>query len=531
MSLTSNEYIKDITDFTEPTKNEKSEIAPFFAHTNILITGGTGFLGSLLIEKLLRNCPDIAKIYVIIRSKKGKTALERFHKIFENVIYDKLRYKQTNFLEKIVMLEGDATKDDYGLSSEDKNLLMNVNIIFHVAATVRFEEKLRTAININVKSTKFLLKFAQKLPNFKVFVHVSTAFAPCTENIIDEKHYKNTIDADKALELLDIFDDKKLEQITPILLDNWPNTYIYSKALGENMILKYSGNLPICIVRPSIVTSTFNEPVSGWINNIYGVTGVIIGSAIGLLHTLPCKAENVAEVIPADYVISNIICSAWDTVNRKLAIKPDQVLNLSDEERIPIYNCVSSCQNRISWAELMKINEIYGLEIPSEKCVSYYSLTLNRYLFMHKIYALIFHIIPALIIDIVIYLIGRKPILLDAYKKIHKFSNLIHYFSINDWKFQNKNVINLWQKMNSTDREIFCFNIEMLDWNEYFYQGVRGLRYYILNDSMDTIDAAKRKFQKLRIAYYTFNLAITLLFLWIVFSFINFFWSFCPLSH
>lgn len=67
------------------------------------------------------------------------------------------------------MLEGDATKDDYGLSSEDKNVLMNVNIIFHMAATVRFEEKLSTAININVKSTKFLLKFAQKLPNFKVY--------------------------------------------------------------------------------------------------------------------------------------------------------------------------------------------------------------------------------------------------------------------------------------------------------------------------------------------------------------------------
>lgn len=100
------------------------------------------------------------------------------------------------------------------------------------------------------------------------------------------------------------------------LLDKWPNIYIYSKALGENMILKYSGNLPVCIVRPSIITTTFNEPLSGWINNVYGVTGIIIGSAIGLLRTLPCKSENVAEVIPADYVISNIICSAWDTVNR-----------------------------------------------------------------------------------------------------------------------------------------------------------------------------------------------------------------------
>lgn len=50
--------------------------------------------------------------------------------------------------------------------------------------------------------------------------------------------------------------------------------------------------------------------------------------------------------------------------------------------------------------------------------------------------------------------------------------------------------------MNSTDQEIFCFNIEMLDWNEYFYQGLRGLRYYILNDPMDTLDSAKRKYKK-----------------------------------
>lgn len=76
----------------------------------------------------------------------------------------------------------------------------------------------------------------------------------------------------------------------------------------------------------------------------------------------------------------------------------------------------------------MKINEIYGLEIPSEKCVSYYSLTLNRYLFMHKIYALIFHIIPALIIDIVIYLIGRKPMYVSHIKSINfdsKYYNML----------------------------------------------------------------------------------------------------------
>lgn len=57
---------------------------------------------------------------------------------------------------------------------------------------------------------------------------------------------------------------------------------------------------------------TDKEPVSGWINNIYGPTGVLVGAAIGLLHSLHCNSNNVADIIPADYVINNIIAAAWD---------------------------------------------------------------------------------------------------------------------------------------------------------------------------------------------------------------------------
>lgn len=82
------------------------------------------------------------------------------------------------------MLEGDATKEDYGLSPENKNVLMDVNIIFHVAAIVRFNEKLRTAVNVNVKSTKFLLSFAKKLPNLKVYLIFYTKYV----SLIYEAH-------------------------------------------------------------------------------------------------------------------------------------------------------------------------------------------------------------------------------------------------------------------------------------------------------------------------------------------------------
>lgn len=43
----------------------------------IFITGGSGFMGKVLIEKLLRTCPQISKIYLLLRAKSGKNVLER----------------------------------------------------------------------------------------------------------------------------------------------------------------------------------------------------------------------------------------------------------------------------------------------------------------------------------------------------------------------------------------------------------------------------------------------------------------------
>ncbi|KAF4531505.1 hypothetical protein B566_EDAN004101 [Ephemera danica] len=58
-------------------------ISELFAGRHVFITGGTGFMGKVLIEKLLYSCPDVAKIYVLLRPKRGKAEETRIVEMFK----------------------------------------------------------------------------------------------------------------------------------------------------------------------------------------------------------------------------------------------------------------------------------------------------------------------------------------------------------------------------------------------------------------------------------------------------------------
>jgi fatty acyl-CoA reductase len=64
------------------------------------------------------------------------------------------------------------------------------------------------------------------------------------------------------------------------------------------------------------VIGTAHEPFPGWINNIYGPTGIVIGAGVGLLRTMHCDGDLLAELVPVDMVINMMIATAWDVATR-----------------------------------------------------------------------------------------------------------------------------------------------------------------------------------------------------------------------
>ncbi|KAF9430618.1 cyclin-dependent kinase inhibitor far1 [Podila epigama] len=323
----------------------------FYVENNVIfLTGATGFVGKTILEKLLRTFPDIKKVYLLVRISGAKTLQERVDQdVFTSRIFDTLRSQfaspqefHQQIVQKIVPVKGDITLDRLGLSDEDLEMIQkDTRIVINSAASVSFDDPLNNALEMNTRGPFRTFEVAKGIKNLSAFVHISTCYvnAHMPGASIDEVVYPHPFGEPEAIyEMLSNMTYEELRNYErSVVLKTYPNTYTFSKSLTEHLIRHrfQDMNLPIVIVRPSIVTAAQVEPVPGWVEGVAAANKAVVSCALGQVQEWIGASTKKTDLIPVDIVAKTILLAAT-TADRTLS-------------RPPIYHVGTSCLNPITW--------------------------------------------------------------------------------------------------------------------------------------------------------------------------------------
>ncbi|KAL5725346.1 alcohol-forming fatty acyl-CoA reductase [Ranunculus cassubicifolius] len=327
---------------------EFNGIAKSLENKTILVTGSTGFLAKLLIEKILRVQPKVKKFYLLIRATDNKAANERLRdEVIEKDLFKVLKTQyggdlDSLILDKVLPLAGDVIYENFGIQDPEmtENLWKEINIIVNSAANTKFDERYDVALTVNTLGSKTAIDFAKKCVNLEMLLHVSTAYV-CGERsgLIVEKPLKMG-ESLNGLTGLDIKHEKWLVNQTLEELQankvskeeesqtmkelgmkrakhyGWPNTYVFTKAMGEMLLGHMRDNLPLVVVRPTVITSTYKEPFPGWIEGSRHIDILLIGYGKGKITCFLADPALILDLIPGDMVVNAMIVAMATHANQ-----------------------------------------------------------------------------------------------------------------------------------------------------------------------------------------------------------------------
>lgn len=333
----------------------------------IAITGSTGFLGTALVERLLRGVPD-CELVLLVRPTRRNSAQRRVEReILRNDAFDVLRMQWGEQFDEICarrisVVSGDVTSNGLGLNEGDRTLFTACDVVIHSAATVSFDSPLDSSIEVNLLGPNRILQVLQDAQAKPHLVAVSTCYVAgnrrgaANEELLAGTPFQVDVDwraeVDAARRTRADLDARsripeeltnfrrgareelgaaglpmlaaKTEQLREAWVNDqmveagrsratslgWPDVYTYSKALGETALAELHGEIPISIVRPSIIESAWADPSPGWIRGFRMAEPLIVSFAKGELNTFPGYPEGIIDVIPVDMVAAAITAVA-----------------------------------------------------------------------------------------------------------------------------------------------------------------------------------------------------------------------------
>lgn len=202
-------------------------------------------------------------IYVLAKEKKGQSLDDRLHAIFSTVLFAKVKQMNPRFHERVHPILGDLATVGLGLSPADRETLCsNVQLVIHAGSDVRLDAALGDATLVNVRGTREMLRLAHNMKHLQGFAFISTAFAHCQRDRIEEHFYEAPVDPDELVGMVEQLgaDSEVLSVLTESLTKPWPNAYVFTMAVAEELLRRSSKVTPITVIRPTIGNNNNMRP-------------------------------------------------------------------------------------------------------------------------------------------------------------------------------------------------------------------------------------------------------------------------------
>jgi len=494
------------------------------AGKHILLVGVTGFIAKVWLVELLEKIPEIGKITVLIRRNRTTSAQRRFEKIVEespvlDVLQEKYGANLGAFLqEKVDVVEGDMSQPGLGLGSATQaQLTRSLDLIANSGGLTDFNPDLRDALSSNVDSANYLIDFLRKCDH-AALLHLSTCYVVgmrdgrVTEELKINYNPGNHPDFDAEREIASLRemvqrieeraasaelakalrrqalgrsgDPTKVatDELEGVLKRNrarwirnrlvragmkraehlgWPNTYTFTKSLGETLFAQKGRDLPIAIVRPSIVESSERTPFQGWNEgiNTSGPLSYLLGTNF---RQLPSNERKCLDVIPVDMVTRGMTLIAAALVQRKHA---------------RLYQLATSGINPVNMARSIELTGLahrkhykrqQGLE-PWFK-LKFETIPVSKQRYERLSIPMQKAVVSRINKTATIWM--SKPPLAKAERDLGRAEKLIELYEPfilhNEHVFECENARLLSAALSPEEREMFDFSPETIDWWDYW---------------------------------------------------------------
>lgn len=480
-------------------------IANFLQGKNYFLTGATGFLGKAFVEKMLRTIPDVASIFLLINAKDKEAAKARLYtEIIDSKLFKCLKqihgesYEEF-MMSKLVPVVGNMNEPDLGMDADTADeIAKKVNVIINSAANTNWHERYDIALNTNTIGPSRLLRFAKKCTKLSLFLHVSTAYVNgdrqgrsmekpllmgqsiaaersfCSEDPVPELNVDAEVEL--ASTLAETFHVKEVNQkMTDLGLQRarmfgWKNTYQFTKAMAEMVISESREQIPVVIIRPSAIESTYKEPFPGWIQGNKVLDPLILQYGKGNLPVLVGDCQVVVDLIPVDMVVNaTLVAMAKHGISRK--------------PEVNVYHMGSSDMNPVLWGDIFKFCYEHFIGCPLMK-IEIRKLEFLKSMDEYSTY---------------IYNVMRPRELktspdIELHQKLHKqakrkveyliqLANLYKPYMFDHGLFDSSNMRKMMEEMSLEEKKNFGFNVGNINWKDYISNiHIPGLKTHILKE-------------------------------------------------